>query len=178
MGFYPERLAPSFPAAHEYNYAVGGTTLNPSGTNTLVSVSRLAQVNAIGPRFYPVISVLIGRNDMGDVGQAWDQTTFLNEYIAYLDARRSGGYRTICATVLPSTAANINTRRNAVNPTIVGWLGTHCDAIADFAANATIGPDAAASDTTYYSDGTHPTNAGQAILTTIMTTALQSLGVH
>ena len=78
-------------------------------------------------------------------------------------------------TILPSTASGFNTARNTVNTTLRTWVGTHCDAIADFAADATMGPDAAASNATYYSDGTHPTAAGQVILETVIRSVINAL---
>ena len=79
-------------------------------------------------------------------------------------------------TLLPQTTSGFNTFRNAVNAIIYSWSpGQHYDALADFAGNATMGPDSAASNTTYYADGLHPTSAGQAILASIMQSAVDAL---
>ena len=53
--------------------------------------------------------------------------------------------------------------------------GTHADAVADFGGDATVGVDAAASNTTYYGDGLHPTAACYAFLGPILTTAVNGL---
>ncbi len=45
----------------------------------------------------------------------------------------------------------------------------------DFAAEAHMEPDAAASDSSLYSDGTHPTAAGQVYLEPVWTAAVNSL---
>jgi hypothetical protein len=70
----------------------------------------------------------------------------------------------IVGTIPPRAApSSHNTNRVGYNTTIRGWVGTEIDAIFDIAADPTMGPDAAASDTSLYSDGTHPTAAGQVI---------------
>ena len=52
---------------------------------------------------------------------------------------------------------------------------SYYDALADFAANATMGCDSCAASSTYFSDGEHPTAAGHAILGPIARAAIQSV---
>lgn len=92
---------------------------------------------------------------------------FLTRYAAYLDARRARGWVVVICTILPQILPGSNTWRNVVNPILRTWVGTHCDAVVDFAANTTIGEDGDYANATYYSDGTHPTDAGQVIMETI-----------
>lgn len=140
-------------------FAIAGSTISNL-------IARVVQVNAI-PSFHTVFSVLIGANDI--IGGGYNQAAFLSAYAGYLDGIRATGKWVICATITPSTAtAGFNAARNSANTIIRTWVGTHCDAIADFAADPTMGPDAAASDTALYVDGLHPTNLGQSILGGIM----------
>ena len=165
--------------AHKYGVNASTTTFGSvravSGSTIADLVSRASAVDAIIPPALagrkPILSVLIGRNDLLTLGTS----TWLTNLAAYLDARRSAGWTVALGTILPATAGGFNVARNTANATLSTWVGTHCDAIIDFAANATMGPDAAASNATYYSDGTHPTAAGQVILETVARTVLNSL---
>lgn len=108
-----------------------------------------------------VLSVLIGHNDITNsypIGGS--RAGFLAALATYLDARRTAGMKVVICTLLPSTIVGFNTERNACNAVISGWVGSHCDALCDFGADATMGPDAAASNTSLYVDGTHPTAVG------------------
>jgi hypothetical protein len=139
--------------------AVGG-----SGINSVIA--RAAATDALlvtgGSN---ILSVLIGANGISG--------SFLTDLAGYLDARRAAGWHVILCTVLPTTIAGFNTTRATVNAELRFWtvsgsggavFGKHADRICDFAADPTMGTDAAASNTTYYVDGVHPTTAGHAIL--------------
>jgi hypothetical protein len=111
-----------------------------------------------------ILSVLIGANGMGP--------TFLSDLAIYLDARRAAGWYVILCTILPNAAINVAAPpRSAVNPELRLWAvngsaqpGKHADRICDFAAEPSMGDDADYTNTTYYSDGLHPTPAGHTIL--------------
>ena len=62
----------------------------------------------------------------------------------------------VVSTQLPRAVASYNAQRNIVNATIRTWLGIHCDAIADFAADPIVGIDAAGFDASIIYDCTHP----------------------
>lgn len=117
-----------------------------------------------------VFWLLDGRNEnYGSVPAA----TFVASLKTFCQTRQSAGWRVVVATLLPSTSSGYNTWRNSVNALIRADTSFY-SALADFGADATMGADATASNTTYYSDGTHPTAAGGAILAPIATTALQT----
>jgi lysophospholipase L1-like esterase len=182
-------------AAGSYEF-IGGPSLSPAGNGIAKSLpsatlqgaagsnslqGRLATDLAVIPtnkqgRTY-IYSMLIGRNDGSGWGTAANYAAAVAAHIATV--RVAGGYdKVVLCTILPSTLAGFNTWRNAVNTifTGVGWAAANgVDAIADFAADATMGPDAAASDATYYPDGTHPSNAGQAILGPIWAAAVNTV---
>lgn len=116
-----------------------------------------------------VLSVLEGHNDItNNYPIGGSRAGFLSAFATYLDARRSAGMKVILCTMLPSTIVGFNTERNACNTVMSGWVGLHCDALCDFGADATMGPDAAAANTSLYSDGTHPTASGSANLQNII----------
>ncbi len=168
---YPYRFGPNAnPGLYGVVYATTGSTIT-------TMEGRATKVDGIIPptttdRTF-ILSVLIGANDLPTDGGS--TASWLTQLAAYLDARRAAGYKVALCTVLPRTTGSFNTARNEVNAILRTWVGTHADAICDFAANATMGPDAAASNTTYYSDGTHPTAAGQVILETVYRSTINSM---
>lgn len=155
------------PSVLGWNRAVGGAVIADFVSRAAVW-DQIIPPNKDGRTF--IISVLAA-NDLLSSGTA----QFLIDLAAWCDARRAAGWKVILCTILPRTTASFNTARNTANTTIRTWAGTHADAICDFAAEATMGPDAAASDTTYYSDGIHPTDAGQILLEPVMRAAVDAL---
>lgn len=118
----------------------------------------------------PILFVFDGANDLGTS----DPSTFVASLKAYCLARRAAGWKIVLATVLPQTASGFNANRNTANALIRADTSFY-DALADFAADPTMGPDAAAADTSLYVGGEHPTEAGQTILAPIAEQAIDSL---
>lgn len=158
---YPWLFGPNAsPALYGVDYAVSGSAIADLVTRAPL-VDAALPTNRSGRKF--ILSVLIGANDLVSLGTS----TWLTNLASYLDARRGAGWLVALITPTPQTAGvgpGFNAARATILPTIRAWTGVHCDAIADFAAEATMGPDAAASNATYYSDGKHPTATGQALL--------------
>jgi lysophospholipase L1-like esterase len=154
-----------------------------SGGTVAGLVTRAADLDVMIPaspgnkRF--VLSILIGANDLTG---ATTTTQFLTSLASYLDARRAAGWIVVLCTILPNTNAGFNAKRNVANTEMRLWTsngstipGKHADYICDFAADATVGTDAAASNPTYYPDGVHPSNAGHVILETIFRPVMNSI---
>jgi lysophospholipase L1-like esterase len=153
----------------------------PQGSNFAISGSGIANISArsaaVDAAFATtslaekLLFLFDGANDSG-LGAA----TLVADLKAYCLARKaaSPGLKIVIATLLPQTTAGFNTFRDAVNPLIKADSSWY-DAIADFAANGTMGCDACAANTTYFSDGEHPTAAGQALLGPIAQAAIQSV---
>lgn len=123
-----------------------------------------------------IYTVMIGRNDLTSLGT----TTWLTNLAAHLDSMRSAGFYVVLCTILPSTSVGFNAPRNTANTELRLWTtsgatipGKHADAICDFDTTS-MGPDAAASDVGLYSDGTHPTAAGQVILEALFRTVVNA----
>lgn len=109
-----------------------------------------------------------------------DATTAYNSMVAYCTARKAAGASVIVATVLPRSSAGVpadfNAQRAAYNALVVANGLTFADRVFDIAANATIGPDGAELNTTYYAgDRVHLINAGYAIVANAALPIIQSL---
>jgi lysophospholipase L1-like esterase len=168
-------------AASKYYYvAQSAISPFPQGGNDAVSGSSIATVTSrsatIDSWFAPisgpkVLFLFIGANDQGD-----GATTFVANVKAYCLARKaaSAGLKIVLATLLPQTTSGFDTFRDAVNAAIYADNSFY-DALADFAANSTMGCDSCAASTTYFSDGEHPTAAGHAILGPIAREAIQNV---
>lgn len=151
------------PVRNGRNFAVAGSTLSDLN-------SRAAGVDALydPSRRRNILFVLEGKNDLLGLGAATWESTFQ----AYCQARRAAGWKVIVATLLPSTDVGFNAARNPANTWLRANWGDFADALCDFAADPTMGPEAAAGNDSLYSDGTHPTAAGEALLAPIARTAL------
>jgi hypothetical protein len=157
-----------------YQYAaLNGQSSIPNGRTYAITGSQVVDMTnrAAGldlnynvARARNVLHVFIGANDLSNVSAA----TFVASLKTYCLARRATGWRIILATVLPQTTVGFNTVRNTANALIYGDTSFY-DYLSDFAADPTVGPDAAASNTTYYNaDGKHLVAAGHAILAPIV----------
>jgi lysophospholipase L1-like esterase len=123
-----------------------------------------------------VIVVLIGRNDFES---GISTTAFVARLKAYCQARQLVGWTVVVCTLLPS--GNQSTHylaylawRNAVNPLIRSDPSFY-DAVCDFAADPTMGPDAAGDDLSLYYDTLHPSQLGQNNLAAILNTVFENL---
>lgn len=174
--------AAASPAVIGANLAVGSAKLANNSGNSMVERAPVADAiipaTKAGRTF--ILGFLIGRNDgPNSYPVAADYATAVAAYIA---ARRAAGYdKIVLCTILPTSTAlgaAFNPWRNLVNSiyTGPGWAAANgVDAIADFAANATMGTDTSADNATYYPDGVHPSAAGHAILEPIYRAAVNSV---
>lgn len=121
--------------------------------------ARAGKVVACNPQ---VLTVLVGAHGLAErTGTDY----FLRKLFAYADDLRARGIKVAVATILPEYHADnrqydmiFNRRRAEANAAIRSAVGTHIDAVIDFAADPVMGPDSAARDTSLYRDGTHPTD--------------------
>lgn len=140
------------------NVAVSGSTL----TNATSRASSL-DASYLASRSVNFLTLLMGRNDLFGAGST---TAFQTAYQTYCAARRAVGWKVAATTLLPSTASGFNTLRNTFNTWLRANYTSFADYLWDLGADATMGPDAAASNGTLYSDGTHPTATGQGYIAT------------
>lgn len=143
-----------------------------SGAGIATLSGRAATVDAAysAGRVSNVLFVLIGANNLA----SGDPAAFVASLKTYCQARQAVGWKVVLATVLPQTISGFNTNRNTANALIVADP-TFYDGLARFDLDATMGCDACASNLTYYSDGKHPTAAGQALLALIANAAIYAV---
>jgi lysophospholipase L1-like esterase len=169
-------------AASKY-YWVAQSAIAPfvQGANFAVSGSGIANMNTRAPMvdsFFKtphsvnVEFILIGANDAQDAGAA----QFVANLKAYCLARKAAtpGLKIVVATLLPQVTAGFNAVRDAANA-LIKADPSFWDAIADFAADPTMGCDSCAANTTYFIDGEHPTPTGHAVLGPIARAAILSV---
>lgn len=132
-----------------------------------------AKITLPGSNIYVV---MIGRNDLSA-----DTTGWLTSMAAHCDARRAAGWLVAIISILPSTSVGFNGGRATANAEMALWetngstiAGKHCDKFISLDATL-MGTDSTASNTTYYSDGTHPTIAGQTLLEASLRPIINSL---
>lgn len=121
--------------------------------------ARVDKVLACNPK---VLTILVGAHGLAErAGTPY----FLRTLFAYSDRLRARGIKVAVATILPeyhpenpTFDAIFSKRRAEANAAIRAAVGTHLDAVIDFAADPVMGPDAAAKDAKLYRDGTHPTD--------------------
>jgi hypothetical protein len=168
-GGYAIRLVASSGAGiSSSNLAAGGSTV-------AIMSARSAAVDALynAARPWQVLFVWIGINDLNAGRTAADVYT---DYVAYCQARRAVGFKVVAFTLeptnqFPATEAKRQTLATSVR---AGWT-TFADALVDIAADATIGPLAAASDLTLSYDGLHLTGKGQGYVLALAQTALRGI---
>ncbi len=158
-----------------------GAGLGVPGSTLADLISRAAETDALIPpekngRIF-ILVVLIGTNNLpgypgGNAQFAEDVGDFI------LDRKTERWDEVLLCTIPPSTAVGFNPARNTVNAIWNGdgWAAAHgVSAIVDFAADATIGTDAAASDPSLYPDGTHPSNTAQAAMELVFRAVMNAL---
>lgn len=146
------------------NVAVGGSTIAGAVSRSVITDSCFD--SRVSDNW---LTAMLGHNDLA--GGATVGNTY-SALVAFCQARRATGWKVGVCTVLPSTKVGFNPNRSALNLLILANWPTFADALIDTAADPLIGPDAAASDPTYYLDGTHLTAAGQTRYATVVTAAL------
>lgn len=149
-------------------YAVSSSTIATMNARA-AALDGVIPINKSGRKF--ILSILI-TNDLTTRSAA----QYIADLQAYCLARYAAGWdRIAVATITPRNDGTFNGKRATVNASIPTWVGTYCNAVIDFAGDATIGPDAAAADTNKYSDGIHPTAATQTTMETIARPVLNAL---
>lgn len=161
---YADKTGPNLvPLSFGSNWGFSGNAL----PNIVAQEPFLEDAFAGSPLQKQIVSFEIGANDL-NVAPGALITTFLSNYAALCDRQRAKGRKVVVHTVLNRTdvaggSANFTANRATVNAALATWVGVHCDALADVASDATIGTDAAPSNTTYFQDLVHPTIAGYVI---------------
>lgn len=183
LGSYANRAGANLTGTLGLVTAVAGSALGtPADSSSVNSLyGRKARdlsvipTNKNGRTF--ILTILIGRNDL--LGYSGGATQYAANVATYAAAMKAGGFDKVAiCTVLPSTLAGFNTQRNLLNAiyTGAGWAAANnIDAIIDLASVSGMGADSDASNAANYGDGTHPTNAGYALLEPTFTAGINGL---
>lgn len=151
----PERVASSVGAGRHVTVARGGTSYSQRNADVVRRVdSQLSSVT--GSAF------LLDAGGTTDLLVGAQAANLILTMEAYWTARRSAGFDWIVASTVPDSVgfvgdADAETQRQALNALILA--SSVPDAVADIADLSQLGPSGASADTTYFSDGTHYTNA-------------------
>lgn len=174
-GDFVSLVSAAMPAVTVTNYATSGADVSTLASRAATTDSGIATALVAGKEV--ILHVFLGANDIA----AGTGATFLNNLRAYIDARRAAhsDLKIVVATALSKTADGdggvaFDIERAIANPGIRAWLGSRANAISDFAADARIGANGAATNLTYFDDGIHPINAGHAIMGPIATAAINA----
>lgn len=125
-------------------------------------------------------TVFLGTNDLA-VGTGQESTLRTNISTILSRIRTAAPHaRIVLFTILPRKSfftapqdnAGFETDRNSNNAWRRTLLGSSCDLLVDVAANSLIGPQAAADNTTYFSDKTHPNDAGHGVVAAVAIAAI------
>lgn len=137
-----------------------------------MSADAATQIDAYRQAGRPnIVIVLEGTNDLG---MLQDATAVYDNLVAYCNARRAAGFKVVIGTIPPSVFFNgvQETRRQTVNTNLRANWATFADALADFAADSRLSNNL---NSTYYTDGTHWTQAGCQAAAEIVAMALITL---
>lgn len=168
---------------------------NWSATNYAVSGQTAAQMQADAASQIDVILshannriTLIAWSGTNDLYFGASATTTYDRIKAYAQARKAAGWRVILLSVLPrtnsGTPAGFETDRQAVNASLRADFPTgtayssvltgasYADYLVDVGNDATIGQAGQTTNTTYYLDLVHLTNAGYAIVAAYVKNAI------
>lgn len=160
----------TFKVVRAYSPARQGQNVATSGATISTWQTRAAAVDSYRQPGRTNVLVVLGGNDLIASGAA----QWFADFKAYCEARQSAGWKVVAQTILPRTTVGFNTQRATANTSIRNDTSFY-DALADGAADSTIGEDADASDTTYYSDGVHMTATAHDILDGIVKAAIDAL---
>jgi len=155
-----------------YNFGASGQTIEQMAADAATQIDPL--YNAAASK-----NVLVAWEGTNALQTLQNPTTVYNDTVSYCQARRAAGWQVVIATILPRTAAgtyaNFEADRQTVNTNIRTNYAAFADALADVGNDATIGVTGASNNVTYYSDKTHLTTAGYAIVATYMKNAVNAL---
>ncbi len=167
---WPRMASRALGAHHFYNVAGGGQKVVDQLAVYASQVGNIVTAYS-GSR---VVLVAYGTNDLT---AARTDAQILADLQSYCALIRADGGKAVVATILPATGHNSTMQgyRTSINASLRANWATFADGLCDFAGDATMGPQAAASNAALYQDGLHPTRAGHALLAPIATAAVTGL---
>jgi len=155
------------------NLGVGGQTTQMMAADAATEVDPL--YDAARPA--NVLVAWEGTNDLIlGAAPSYDAPEAYRHLAAYCKARQRAGFQVVICTVLPrGRSAAFYEARNALNAELRAHWTSFADALADVAADKTIGAGGAEADKRYYRDTVHLTAAGYAIVARVVADAVERL---
>jgi lysophospholipase L1-like esterase len=143
-------LSNASPTVLSFVYSINGGILSDITPHFL---DTIPDATVAGSKY--IFSIMMTNADYSD------STAYLAALQSVCTQMKSKGALVAVGTLPPRNSTTYPTFpafRAIVNPAIRLWVGTYIDAVYDFAADATVGTDAAGNNATYYPDGVHPTS--------------------
>jgi len=173
----PSKVAALYPAVagHYTNFAIGSTYANEDGSHTDGGQGATGDA-AFTPGLDVNIAVfLFGAND---IAAGFTGATYVSHLKTYALARRAAGYTSIVIlNTLPNSAITSGgfESERLIGNTGMAVDGSFVNAFANIARDPTMGDPANNADATWYSDGVHPTDAGNDLLAPYIAQALHAI---
>lgn len=168
---YPSVVNAAITHPHSfYNSGIGGENIAEMAAGTASYVDPYYKSN----RAHNICIPWAGTIELGTDG--WTAQEAYDAYVDYCEARRAVGWQVVAVTALPrSESAAYYALRSTYNTLIRDNYTDFADALADVAADTTIGEDGDETNETYYRDKLHMTAAGYVIVAGIVQTAIETL---
>lgn len=151
---------------------IGSQSIPATSGATLVTLN--GRIPTIDSTKKNVITVLIGANDL----QSLSAASFVADLKTYCQTLQGMGWKVVLLTVTPAgppfRTLAFNSIRDDAN-TLIRADPSFYDALADVAANPTIGVDSAYMNTSLYPDGLHAGGPTHTIIATIVSDAIAAI---
>ena len=167
---YPNQLRTINPSISVLNLGVGGQRIDTMLTNAPTVVDPLYMSTGVSKS---IVICWGGSNDLAVFGRS--DTDVYNDIASYCSGRQTTGFKVIVLTILPRTdcTAGEETYRQSVNTSIRANWATFADALVDVAADTRL--DDFNDATYFYTDKIHLTDAGYAVVASLINTAILAL---
>ena len=137
--------------------------------------SVITTIHETGP--VQAVSLLCGINDFVLLGSS--ASTAFSSITSWVSTIKAAGYTNVyVATLTSSTPAAAETYRESLNTLIINGAAGNGYTVIPFGADANMGCHNCYMNTTFFSDGRHPTTLGQQTLGAIVKTTLDGLGFN
>ncbi|HEX9962379.1 MAG TPA: GDSL-type esterase/lipase family protein [Pyrinomonadaceae bacterium] len=162
-----------------YNRAVPGSSFNNiSGGDFHLILSAASRIDVLY-RPSAAQNILVISTGWNDVNGGESASTIKAQFIAYCLARKAQGWKVVVAPLPISNYQGQPVIYPAIRLDVNAWLAQHwhefADAYADFSADPVIGNNANTTDTVYWQDQLHMTQAGYTIWAQYLKTAIETI---
>jgi lysophospholipase L1-like esterase len=172
---YPYQLLSGL-ASNTYE---GPFNLGISGQTAAQLVASYPNLGALAYQSGRTKNIYVAWAGTNDLYFGASAATAYNSYASWCALARATGYKVVAVTILPrsnsGTPGSFEADRQTFNTSVRNNYTTFADALADVAANTTIGDAGDQTNVTYYFDLCHMTDAGYAIVAGIVKTAVLSV---